>query len=54
MKNYIQPMTKTVATVSEQMICESGGEKSPGLNSSYSYDSQLSKQTNHSFDADEW
>ncbi len=54
MKNYIQPMTKTVATVSEQMICESGGEKSPGLNNTYGSGSQLSKERNHSFDADEW
>ena len=53
MKNYIQPMTKTVATVSEQMICDSG-EKSPGLNNAYGSGSQLSKETNHSFDADEW
>ena len=53
MKKYIQPMTKTVATVSEQMICESGGEKSLGINGSYGGD-QLSKERNHSFDADEW
>ena len=53
MKKYIQPMTKTVSTVSEQMICESGGEKSLGINGSYGGD-QLSKETNHSFDADEW
>ena len=53
MKKYIQPMTKTVATVSEQMICESGGEKALGINGSYG-GSQLSKERNHSFDADEW
>lgn len=52
MKKYIQPMTKTVATVSEQMICKSG-ETSPGLNNTYG-GSQLSKERNHSFDADEW
>ena len=53
MKNYIQPMTKTVATVSEQMICKSGEEKSLGINNTCG-GSQLSKETNHSFDADEW
>ena len=45
-------MTKTVATVSEQMICGSD-DKTMGINGSYG-GSQLSKETNHSFDADEW
>lgn len=54
MKKYIQPCINAVVTVPELSICD--GSKDGVLtihNGSYG-GSQLSKETNHSFDADEW
>lgn len=54
MKKYIQPCINAVVTVPELSICE--GSKDGVLtihNDVYSGD-QLSKERNHSFDADEW
>lgn len=54
MKKYIQPCINAVVTVPELSICDGSNVNALNIHNDVYSGDQLSKEKNHSFDADEW